>query len=246
MASYVDSVLGSGEVVKYRARISVWCMLPYVIVGFFLLPIFGFGLIIWITAFIRYKTTELAITDKKIIAKFGFIRRDTIEILLSKIESIQVKQSIFGRIFDYGSIIVSGAGNPQAPVPGIDNPIKFRKIFMEVQEKSTSTGRQQASPPPLVEPTPPPKPPIQPRSQSTDVDWFEKAKEQLSAGDLKEAVFSCTRAIEENAGGNEYYLRAVAYSKMKDHQRMRADIEEAARLGHQKAIETMEKLIAKS
>ncbi len=136
MASYVESVIGKGEVVKYKARISVWGMLPYFIVGLLLLPFFGLGLIYWLVAFIRYKTTELAITDKKIIAKFGFIRRDTIEILLPKVESIQVKQSLFGRILDYGSIVVSGAGNPQAPVPGIDNPIKFRRIFMEAQEKA--------------------------------------------------------------------------------------------------------------
>lgn len=83
-------------------------------------------------------TTELAITNKKIIAKFGFIKRDTIELLLSKAESVQVNQSILGRMFNYGSVVVSGAGNPQAPVPGIASPIEFRKRFMEIQESANS------------------------------------------------------------------------------------------------------------
>ena len=91
-------------------------------------------------AVLRYTTTELAITNKKIIAKFGFIKRDTIELLLPRAESVQVNQSILGRMFNYGSVIVSGAGNPQAPVPGIDSPIEFRKRFMEIQEASTSTA----------------------------------------------------------------------------------------------------------
>jgi len=137
MGTYVQSVISSGERVEYEARISIWSMLPYFIVGLLFLPVFGLGLVFWLAAFIRYKTTELAITNKKIIAKFGFIRRDTIELLLPKVESIQVKQSLLGRMLNYGSIIVSGAGNPQAPVPGIDDPIQFRRTFMEIQEQST-------------------------------------------------------------------------------------------------------------
>ncbi len=137
MGSYVESVISSGENVIYQARVSFWSMLPYFVVGLLLLPLYGLGLLFWLAAVIRYKCTELAITNKKIIAKFGFIHRATIELLLPKVESIQVKQSLFGRILNYGSIIVSGAGNPQAPVPGISDPIQFRRKFMEIQEQST-------------------------------------------------------------------------------------------------------------
>jgi len=135
MASYVDSILSSGETVKYRASVSIWSLIPLLFIGL-ILTIVYFGPIFWIIAWIRYKTTELAITNKKIIAKFGFIQRDTIELLLQKVESIQVKQSILGRIFGYGSIIVSGSGNPQAPIPGISNPMEFRRQVMELLESS--------------------------------------------------------------------------------------------------------------
>jgi uncharacterized membrane protein YdbT with pleckstrin-like domain len=137
MGTYVGSVISSGENVAYEARISLWSMLPMFVLGLLLLPLFGIGLLFWLAAFIRYKSTELAITNKKIIAKFGFIRRDTIEMLLPKVESIQVRQSLLGRIMNYGSIIVSGAGNPQTPVLGISDPIQFRRRFMEIQEQST-------------------------------------------------------------------------------------------------------------
>jgi len=137
MSSYIDSVIGAGEKVEHQAKVSIWSMIPLFLLGLILLPLFGIGLIFWIVAVLRYTSTELAITNKKIIAKFGFIKRDTIELLLPKAESIQVNQSILGRIFNYGSVVVSGAGNPQAPVPGIANPIEFRKRFMEIQEDST-------------------------------------------------------------------------------------------------------------
>lgn len=135
MSSYVQSVIGKDEKVEYEGKVSLWSLLPLFVLGLLTIWIFGLGLIFWIAALIRYKTTELAITNKKIIAKFGFISRNTIELLLPKIESVQVNQSILGRLFNYGSIVASGAGNPQAPVPGIGNPIEFRKKFMEIQER---------------------------------------------------------------------------------------------------------------
>ncbi|MEW7991068.1 MAG: PH domain-containing protein [Candidatus Thiodiazotropha sp.] len=138
MSSYIDSVIGTGENVEYQAKVSIWSMIPLFVLGLILLPLFGIGLIFWIVAVLRYMTTELAITNKKIIAKFGFIKRDTIELLLSKAESVQVNQSILGRMFNYGSVVVPGAGNPQAPVPGIASPIEFRKRFMEIQESANS------------------------------------------------------------------------------------------------------------
>ena len=136
MSSYIESVLSNNEKVLYSAKVSVWSLLPLLALGLLLLPFLGLGLLFWLAAYIRYKTTELGVTDKKIIAKFGFIKRDTIELLLPKVESIQVTQSILGRVLNYGSIVVSGAGNPQAPVPGIDGAMQFRKSFMEIQEKS--------------------------------------------------------------------------------------------------------------
>jgi len=137
MSSYIDSVISNDEKVEYQAKVSIWSMLPQFLLGLVLLPLFGIGLIFWAIALVRYLTTELAVTNKKIIAKFGFIKRDTIELLLSKAESVQVNQSILGRLFNYGSVVVAGAGNPQAPVPGIDKPIEFRRKFMEIQESSS-------------------------------------------------------------------------------------------------------------
>ncbi len=142
MSSYVESVLSKEEKINYAAKISFWSLMPLTIFGLiflFLSPndnFRGIGLIFFIIAFIRYKTTELVVTNKKLIAKVGFVKRRTIELLLNKVESVQVNQSVLGRMLNYGSVIVSGAGTPQAPVKGISNPIEFRKQFMEIQEKA--------------------------------------------------------------------------------------------------------------
>lgn len=103
-----------------------------------LLPAFGIGLIFLTMAYIRYKTTELVITTKRVIVKFGFIRRHTIEINIGKVESIQVEQEVLGRLFNFGTLIISGAGTPQAPIPGISKPMQFRKAFIEAQDETKS------------------------------------------------------------------------------------------------------------
>ena len=136
MASYIEDALIQDERIIHMGHISLWSLAHLIIPGVILLPAFGLGLIFLVIAYIRYKTTELAFTNKRVIAKFGFISRHTVEINLSKVESIQVNQNVWGRIFNYGTLILSGAGTPQAPIPGISNPIQFRRAFMESQEQT--------------------------------------------------------------------------------------------------------------
>jgi uncharacterized membrane protein YdbT with pleckstrin-like domain len=140
MASYVDSVLISGETVLHRGHVSLWPHAWKIVVGIVLLPVFGLGLVFLAWVWILYKTTEIAITNKRIIAKFGFISRSTIEINLPKVESVQVDQGVMGRMLNYGTIIVAGAGTPNLSIPGAAHPLEFRKHFME------ATDRLQARP----------------------------------------------------------------------------------------------------
>ncbi len=143
MASYIEESLTKGEKVIYDGKISLWSLVPYIFFGLITLMIpnlYGMGLILfWALAIIRYTTTELTVTNKRIVAKSGFISRQTMELNLSRAESIQVKQDVLGRIFNYGSLIISGAGNPQAPIAGISNPMAFRRMVLEAQEQMTES-----------------------------------------------------------------------------------------------------------
>ena len=136
MASYIEGALIKDERVIYKGNISLWSQAHMILLGFLFLIVFV-GPIFWIVAYIRYKTTELAFTNKRVIAKFGFISRQTVELNVNKVESIQVNQGVLGRIFNYGTLVISGAGNPQAPIPGISNPMAFRRAFMESQDSSS-------------------------------------------------------------------------------------------------------------
>jgi len=60
------------------------------------------------------------------VYKRGFIRRHTVEMNMDKVESVDVDQSVLGRIFDYGDIVIRGTGVGIEPLRGIDSPLAFR------------------------------------------------------------------------------------------------------------------------
>ena len=90
-------------------------------------------LMLW-EAFIVKQTTELAITTKRVIAKFGFFNRTVIEVKLRRFESITINQSLLGRLFNYGTITITGMGGIKTMVPNIMAPVKFKKILWQVLE----------------------------------------------------------------------------------------------------------------
>lgn len=77
--------------------------------------------------------TEYGATNKRVISKMGIIRRDIEEMDLKSIESVNIKQSVLGRILNYGSILISGRGTSLIVFQDIDNPVNVRK---KIQNKS--------------------------------------------------------------------------------------------------------------
>ena len=133
MASYVDSVVTPGEQVLHQGRLSAWSQFWLWVVGLLLLVV-GVGLLFWIAAWVRMRTTELAVTNRRVIAKFGLIRRDTIEIQVGRIESVQVHQGVMGRLLGYGNVVFSGAGTPQVKIDDLADPLGFRSAVLRAQE----------------------------------------------------------------------------------------------------------------
>ena len=82
-----------------------------------------------LSALIRRSTTELAVTDRRVIFKTGVFRRNSMEMNLSKVETVGVNQSILGRILGYGTVIVRGTGGSFEPVAFIGDPLTFRSTI---------------------------------------------------------------------------------------------------------------------
>ena len=139
--SYIDDSLIPGETLVHRARLTWWSQTGLIILGLVLL-IAVVGLVFIAMAWINMKSTEIAITNKRIIAKFGFIRRSTVEINLDKVEALRVEQSVWGRFLNFGTILISGTGSTVDPIANIADPLVFRRKFMEATDRPMTMPRQ--------------------------------------------------------------------------------------------------------
>jgi uncharacterized membrane protein YdbT with pleckstrin-like domain len=87
------------------------------------------ALLLAIGPLITRATTELAVTNRRVIHKTGLIRRHTIEISRGQVESVDVDQGVLGRIMNFGNIVVHGTGSTPEPFRYIANPLKFRSAI---------------------------------------------------------------------------------------------------------------------
>ncbi len=98
----------------------------------------GIAVLAAVPAFIRRSASEFAVTNKRVVVKVGLARRHSTEILLRQVEGITVDQGIFGRIFNYGTIVIEGTGSDRTPYSGISAPMKFRLAVQEQIDRSLS------------------------------------------------------------------------------------------------------------
>jgi uncharacterized membrane protein YdbT with pleckstrin-like domain len=132
--SYIDDSLVEGVVLVHRARMSWWSQFWLLFLGILTLVV-AVGLVFLALAWIRVRSTELAITNRRIIAKFGFVKRHTVEINLDKVESLKGEQGVWGRFLNIGTVFIAGSGSSVAPIPDIADPLVFRRKFMEATNR---------------------------------------------------------------------------------------------------------------
>jgi uncharacterized membrane protein YdbT with pleckstrin-like domain len=95
------------------------------------------GNLVLAMAAVRRNATEMAVTNKRVIIKVGYLTKRTIELFLSKVESVEVEQTLGGRMFGYGSITVRGTGGTNEPFNHVADPLEFRRqVQLQIEEQS--------------------------------------------------------------------------------------------------------------
>jgi uncharacterized membrane protein YdbT with pleckstrin-like domain len=161
----VDETLSQGEAVRYTARISLWQYPWHFLIGaaltlagsvkslaslshsgadgggtvFFLIMLLV-GVLVFLWPFLARRSTELVITDKRLIVKYGVISTQSIEIRFDKIETVRVNQGLSGRLLNYGDVVVTGTGSTFDPIRGIADALRFRAALNEAMESGGRAG----------------------------------------------------------------------------------------------------------
>jgi len=147
---YVNSTLSKNESIVHEAKFHWTYTLGIVIYLFVGIPALSTVLIdiemflLWglgalctlggILMWIKKHTTEIVITSDRVIYKKGFIARNTNEIALSRIEGVNLGQSVMGRMLDYGKVSCRGTGIGSLTTPTIDDPVRFRNAIQQTKE----------------------------------------------------------------------------------------------------------------
>jgi hypothetical protein len=163
--SYVESNLVPGETVIYQTRLHWIVMLGQMMLGCLLLGVPGLlllyyafshteletnsvhlmqaggvallvgALITIVVGSVRRNATEMAVTNRRVVIKTGLAGRKTIEMLLNKVESIEVSETTFGRMLGYGTIVIIGTGGTSEPFHNVAQPLEFRNQVQQQIEK---------------------------------------------------------------------------------------------------------------
>ena len=144
--SYVQSVLQPGEQVRHisyihwivywpgvavalLAVVAYWVSETRLLPGIWRYTAYALALVavvLLIQQWFQWWVTEIAVTDRRVIYKKGLIQRETNEMNMDKVESVQIDQSIFGRMFDFGTVRILGTGEGFEALQTIAGPIKLR------------------------------------------------------------------------------------------------------------------------
>ncbi|MGE0595629.1 MAG: PH domain-containing protein [Hyphomonadaceae bacterium] len=126
--SYIDKSLAPGEEIYIRGKwpaiywFGAWAAL-------IVLGVIVVGLFIFLRAAIHMSTTQFAVTNKRVVLKRGWLNVRTEELATEGIEGVQLVQSIWGKLFGYGRVMVTGTGEAQIVFPPMAHPIAFRRAI---------------------------------------------------------------------------------------------------------------------
>jgi uncharacterized membrane protein YdbT with pleckstrin-like domain len=97
------------------------------------LPLAAIALLI-LMPYLQRRSSEFAVTNKRVIVKVGVLSTRSVELLLSKVEGITVTQDLMGKLFGYGEIVITGSGGTKEQFAGIQAPFEFRRAVQSATD----------------------------------------------------------------------------------------------------------------
>ncbi len=127
---YIEETLSRSETIIRRAQFH-WSYYLAAWLSLLFLGVFLIGIYLFVSMMLRIWSTEIAVTNHRVVQKTGFFTRSTQELELDSVEGVELEQSFLGRLFGYGKLVISGTGVDDVVTPDIAAPMEFRKAIDE-------------------------------------------------------------------------------------------------------------------
>ena len=126
---YLDESLAPGETVVARFHLhwtAKWRLAVFLILA---IPTFGIALLAAIYEWLRLRAIEQGVTNRRVVYKTGILSRSTAELRLASIETIDLRQSVTGRLLGYGDVVLTGRGESSMIFARLGSPLEAKRAI---------------------------------------------------------------------------------------------------------------------
>ena len=129
---YIQDSLSKGEEVQALFRLHWIAKMPMILWIILAIPTIGLTLLLALWEWLKLRSIEQGVTNKRVIRKTGIISRKSEEMKVSSIETVEIIQGVFGRMLDFGTIKVTGKGISDVVFKNVADPMDVKKKIESV------------------------------------------------------------------------------------------------------------------
>jgi uncharacterized membrane protein YdbT with pleckstrin-like domain len=142
--AYLDESLAPGESIVARFRLhwtAKWRLIVYLLLA---IPTLGIALLAALYEWIRLRSIEMGVTNRRVVRKTGIVSRQTEELRLASIETIDLRQSAWGRMLGYGDVVLTGRGESAMIFSRVAEPIEAKRAIESAYAANVEAARAPA------------------------------------------------------------------------------------------------------
>ena len=132
---YIQDSLSDGEQVQELFRLHWFAKVPMIVWIVLAIPTLGLTLLLAIWEWLKLRSIEQGVTNKRVIFKTGIVSRKSEEMKISSIETVEIVQSVMGRVFGFGTVVVTGRGISNLVFKNVNDPMDVKRKIESVEAK---------------------------------------------------------------------------------------------------------------
>jgi len=139
--AYLDESLAPGETIVARFDLhwtAKWRLIVYLLLA---IPTLGIALLAAIYEWLRLRSIEMGVTNRRVVRKTGIVSRETAELRLASIETIDLRQTTWGRIFGYGDVVLTGRGESAMLFQRLAHPLDAKRAIESAYAANVESAR---------------------------------------------------------------------------------------------------------
>ena len=139
--AYLDESLAPGESIVGRFALhwtAKWRLIVYLVLA---IPTLGIALLAALYEWIRLRSIEMGVTNRRVVRKTGIVSRQTEELRLASIETIDLRQSAWGRMLGYGDVVLTGRGESAMIFSRLASPLEAKRAIESAYAANVENAR---------------------------------------------------------------------------------------------------------